>query len=337
MNQPKVSVIVPIYNVESYIETCVQNLFQQTLAEIEYIFVDDCSTDKSIAILKNIIQKYPDRIPQMKIIHHSINSGQAKSREDGFKVATGEYVIYCDPDDYPDIQMYKKLYDMASVSNADIVWCDYFRVEKNSKNIIKQESPLAAEAVLQSYMVNGNYEKRIMPFLWNRLFKRSLIDSNFIWPEHNMAEDLAIVFQVTINSKRIRYLSEPLYFYRVTPNSISRVTDENKQYQNYIGTLANTDIALNKLSEIGIDKVLKKYIIALKFSCKESLVPLLLKKEYRLLYKSTYSEINKYIYTNPFISFFPKIRAFLIHNKMYQGYLICVGTYRSLKKMFGRL
>ena len=98
----RVSVVVPIYNVSQYIERCVRSLFEQTLQDIEYIFVNDCTPDASIAILEKLMEEYPARKKQSQVIHHEKNQGLACSRIDGVKVATGKYIIHCDSDDWVD-------------------------------------------------------------------------------------------------------------------------------------------------------------------------------------------------------------------------------------------
>ena len=110
MEQPKVSVVIPVYGVEKYIERCARSLFEQTMQEgIEYIFVDDCSPDRSIEILEKVLKEYPHREPQVKIIQHSKNQGIFYTRNTGVENATGEYIIHCDSDDWvePDICMEK--------------------------------------------------------------------------------------------------------------------------------------------------------------------------------------------------------------------------------------
>ena len=93
---PKVSVILPVYNVEKYIDKCIQSLLNQTLKDVEFIFVDDCSPDKSV----DIIKKYND--PRIKLVQHEVNKYTAEARNTGVKNATGEYIAFVDPDDYID-------------------------------------------------------------------------------------------------------------------------------------------------------------------------------------------------------------------------------------------
>ena len=97
---PKVSVIVPVYGVEKYIERCARSLFEQTLDDMEFIFVDDCTKDESIEVLKRVIDLYPVRKDQVKIIHHAVNKGLSRARETGVNAATGDYIGHCDSDDW---------------------------------------------------------------------------------------------------------------------------------------------------------------------------------------------------------------------------------------------
>ena len=99
---PKVSVVIPVYGVEKYIERCARSLFEQTLDDIEYIFVNDCTKDRSIDILNEVINDYPARKQQIRIVHHKENKGLPFARQSGWQVATGEYVANCDSDDWVD-------------------------------------------------------------------------------------------------------------------------------------------------------------------------------------------------------------------------------------------
>ena len=101
MDEIKVSVIVPIYEVERYIERCARSLFEQTmLSGIEFIFVDDCTPDYSIEILHNTLKEYPEREAQVTILTHSANKGLAAARKTGVRAARGEYISHCDSDDW---------------------------------------------------------------------------------------------------------------------------------------------------------------------------------------------------------------------------------------------
>lgn len=127
----KVSVIVPIYNTEKFIERCARSLFKQTLADIEYIFVDDHSQDNSIPILRSVIDCYPKRKPHTKIFQHDRNLGTLCTKLDGLRSATGEYFIVCDSDDWVDVEAYQTFYEKAKETGADIVIGDYLKEYNN--------------------------------------------------------------------------------------------------------------------------------------------------------------------------------------------------------------
>lgn len=134
---PKVSVIIPVYGVELYIGKCAKSLFEQSLENIEFIFVDDCTKDNSIAIIQQLLENYPNRKKQTLILHHEENLGLPKARLTGIQKATGEYIVHCDGDDWIELDMYQSMYELAIAENSDIVICDYFRVKKKILSNVK--------------------------------------------------------------------------------------------------------------------------------------------------------------------------------------------------------
>ena len=110
----KVSVCIPVYGVEKYIEKCARSLFEQTMQDgIEFIFVNDCTKDRSIEILEQVLAEYPHRKEQTRIIHHEKNRGLVAARNTGLAYASGEYIIHCDSDDWVELDMYEKMYKKA--------------------------------------------------------------------------------------------------------------------------------------------------------------------------------------------------------------------------------
>lgn len=123
----KISVIIPIYNVERFITRCAISLMKQTLKEdVEFIFVDDATPDRSIDLLQEVINQYPERRNQVRLIRHAKNKGLPAARNSGLKVAVGEYIFHCDSDDWLELDMLETLYDVAVKKQADIVWCDWW-------------------------------------------------------------------------------------------------------------------------------------------------------------------------------------------------------------------
>lgn len=134
--RPKVSIVVAIYNVAQYIEDCVRSLCRQTLDDIEIILVDDCSPDNSIELAMRVLEEFPHRKPQVKVVRHEKNTGSKEVRKDGVAQADGEYIIHVDGDDYADERMAELMYSKAVETDADIVICDFWWYHGNSRRYI---------------------------------------------------------------------------------------------------------------------------------------------------------------------------------------------------------
>lgn len=300
---PKVSVIIPVYNVENYIERCARSLFEQTLDDIEFIFINDCTPDNSIRILEKVLEDYGHRKNQVKILNFNINQGAAKVREIGMKEATGDFIIHCDSDDWVDKDAYKILYEKAVESNSDMVICDWYETDGKKHTHFKQDI-----STTDKYALLGGLIKRyISASLWNRLIRRTVIESSCIYyPTNHMMEDVALSIQITFYCKSIIYINIPLYFYFSNSNSICKKNDEETSLKRYNQSCRNVDIVLNFLEEKGLSRRFSNEIVILKNYPRIFIWKLLLEKpkKYHKLWFNTYPEINKkYIKTKgiPFV------------------------------------
>lgn len=225
--QPKVSIIVPVYKAESYVEKCVHSLYSQTLDELEYIFVDDYSPDRSIDVIFKVLEEYPGRKSQVKVIRHETNLGVGQSRQDGMDAATGEYIIHCDPDDWVETCMYEIMYSKAKTTNADIVICDYILETKNASRLISQKPT----GLLPNEVLSNLAKGKIYGSFWNKLVKVTTISENNIHllPGLNVCEDLFFFLQLLKKDITIEYLPSGLYHYDyfINPNSIQRTSLPN--------------------------------------------------------------------------------------------------------------
>ena len=184
----KVSVIIPVYGVEAFIERCMRSLLEQTLQEVEFIVVDDCSPDKSIAIARKVVSEYPNR--SVRFISHEANKGLPAARNTGLEVATGEYVFHCDSDDWVEPDMLETLYRAAEEAKADIVWCDWFlSFEKNERYMVQPQYAIPTDAL--KGMLSGTMKYNV----WNKLVKRELYTANAIsFPSgYGMGEDMSVI------------------------------------------------------------------------------------------------------------------------------------------------
>ena len=127
MDRIAISVIVPVYGVEKYIIRCVKSIFRQTMTErVEFIFVNDCTTDRSMELLADIIGDYPQLSSRVIIINHPRNRGLAVARQTGLEAARGEYILHLDSDDFFEPDMLEVLYQAALTGNSDVVVSDFF-------------------------------------------------------------------------------------------------------------------------------------------------------------------------------------------------------------------
>ncbi|MGN0201875.1 MAG: glycosyltransferase family 2 protein [Candidatus Cryptobacteroides sp.] len=244
---PSVSVIIPVYKVENYIERCCRSLFSQTLESIEYIFVDDCSPDSSVDVLKATLEDYPSRREQVRLLRTARNSGQAAVRRLGMEAATGEYVIHCDSDDWAETSMYGKLYSKAKEEDADIVLCDMFRSDGASDKFFG--SGFAGEALFKRDVV----AKRVFPALWNKLVRRSLFDrEHFTFPTGNLGEDYAITAQAAVRCGKVSFVNEALYHYFTNPSSITKDTGRDNVVSKYLTSLGNIRLVEEVFSRAGL-------------------------------------------------------------------------------------
>lgn len=285
---PKVSVIIPVYGVEQYIERCARSLFEQTLDDIEYIFVDDCTPDNSIKILNSIIELY-QKSNQVRIVKHENNKGLPSARKTGVSYATGEYIIHCDSDDWVEPQMYETLYNKAISENADIVWCDYFRASE-SDNIVTPQRTLEDKIDhIRAFLRN-----KIIASTCNSLVKRELYSNSIEFSKYNMLEDQVLMTQLYFYSKKIVYINKPLYYYRINLTSICKSFSEAKILSNFQNAIDNTTFVTSFLKSNGFED-LDEYSLRSKIMIKNILLPLLGQTKYQKLWLNTYPEVNHQI------------------------------------------
>ena len=245
---PKVSVIVPVYGVEGFIERCARSLFDQTLEDIEYLFIDDCTPDKSIEVLKSLLDEYPRRKEQVVIHRMEKNSGQAAVREWGMQNATGEYIIQCDSDDWIDTDMYRSMYDKAVESDADFVVCNYCESDGNEvKDVIRGSHTEDAKAFFENIISQKDQWS-----LCNKLFRRSLLKEDLIYPKYAMGEDYVLCLQLVWNSSKMAYIDKTYYYYYINEQSLTKSVSIDAIERRYYQSVGNADDILLFLNEKGL-------------------------------------------------------------------------------------
>lgn len=230
-NVPDVSVIIPVYNVAPYIRECAESLFNQTLQNIEYIFIDDASTDDSIKILNQVISKHPDRKSQIKIISHQQNKGTSYTRQEGIDLSTGKWVIHCDSDDYLEPEAYSLMVNKATETEADIVICDYRRFAEDGRSQIIRHGEGYIDSLELLKNITGASETVWHGSLWNRIIRRELLQNIQFLEKISYCEDVVFLVELLINNPNLRIIRLPYtgYNYRMRSNSITTSDYSHKE------------------------------------------------------------------------------------------------------------
>lgn len=305
---PKVSVIIPVYGVEKYIERCARSLFEQTIDDIEYLFIDDCTPDKSVEILKHVLEEYPQRKDQVVIHRMEQNSGQAKVREWGMRNATGEYIIHCDSDDWVDVRMYEEMYNRAKVEQADVVVCDYVL----HNGVTEQERVQGSGKVdCMEFLLRVFLQKDTWA-LWNKLFSRKISDfDKIVYPKGNMGEDMCMTLQMLSRCRKISYVPKDFYKYFVNSESITRKLSKESCLNNYSQLKGNADIIFNLFDNVNVPDAISEGLLYLKCHVNNMLIPLVGNKYYYNEWRRLYSGLWKKLMFSKHIDFMFKLRILL--------------------------
>ncbi len=246
---PKVSVVIPVYNVVNFIERCSRSLFEQTLDDMEFIFVDDASSDDSIRILQETLDDYPQRKSQIHIVHHISNLGQNAARTNGLRVATGDFIAFCDSDDYVAIDMYKSLYEKAIKEKADVAYCDFFMAYSSYNEYYNTLKWCSDRTIfLKQYLSQG------WSVLWNMIISRELLLAHNLYSLERLTycEDFYLTVRILFYANKIAKVNDALYYYnRMNNSSIMHnmndktANDERKVYLSTIEFFASKGVLTN--------------------------------------------------------------------------------------------
>ena len=204
----KVSVIVPFWKVEAFIARCARSLMEQTLQEVEFIFVDDASPDRSAEILREAVAGSGRDV---KILSHPVNMGLPAARNTGLSAARGKYVFHCDSDDYLEPAMLEKLYLAAEAARADIAYCDFWLDFGSRRRLMPARGFGDAATMLREGFLAGTLKYNV----WNKLARRSLYEGISFPEGHSMGEDMTMMMLAS-RAGAVVHVAEPLYHYMKT-------------------------------------------------------------------------------------------------------------------------
>ena len=234
----KISVIVPVYNVEKYLKKCLDSILNQTLKDIEVICIDDGSTDSSLQILKEFSNK-DSRV----VVISQDNSGPAKTRNKGIELATGEYLTFVDSDDWIELDALEKLYDNATLNNSEVVLFNAIEHRINNNFHKRIYLPIDDNIDYSNFVFDYNYRRNLVMnyffVIWSKLYKTSFLRNNGLHFDGSlkMFEDVPFHIETMIYAKRISYLPEILYNY----NKLNMQSEQTKK-TNFNNRLALFDI-----------------------------------------------------------------------------------------------
>ena len=288
-----VTVIIPIYNVRNYIARCVASLMSQTLADVEFIFVNDASPDDSIDILYSVLEQYPNRRSDVKVLTHFENKGLPAARNAGLLQATGKYIFHCDSDDYVESSMLQDMYEFAESNNADIVWSDWYLSKVDSERYMSMPDFSTPQEAIKA-MLSGGMKYNV----WNKLVRRSLYDDNeILFPSgYGMGEDLTMI-KLFVFAEKVVHLPNAYYHYNKT-----NMTAFSQAYSDR--HLMELHHNIDDLSVFRLDKLGEDYELEVSFLTLEAKFPFLLFPDTRKIkiWKSWYPEANRYIKQNKYIT-----------------------------------
>lgn len=212
----KLSIIVPVYQVEAHIDECITSILDQTFRDFELILVDDGSLDRCPAIC----DAYAQKDSRIRVIHHK-NQGLSAARNTGLQAARGDYIGFVDSDDFIEASMYEKLLDNLEREKADISVCGRYKVW-GDKKIQEQKSNVykVMDSAQALALMNTNVLGYFDVAAWDKIYKRSCF-KGIEFPEGKLCEDWFVMYKLFFNARRIVYDSIPLYNYRQRTGSIT--------------------------------------------------------------------------------------------------------------------
>ena len=255
---PKLSIIVPVYRVEAYIEKCIDSILAQAFSDFELILVDDGSPDRC----PEICDAYAQEHPNIKVIHQP-NGGLSDARNAGLDIAVGEYIGFVDSDDYIHRDMYRTMVAEMEQTDSDMVICDHYVVDQQKVSVYawyKETCCMSHHGIMRAILADT-----IGSQAWNKLYKRALFEG-IRYPVGRLFEDIPTTYRYVDRCRRVRYIKTPLYYYNLRNEGISLKRNRKTAWHIYLGFRDRyeytkqycpqfSDIALPLVVKHGIDLI----------------------------------------------------------------------------------
>lgn len=316
VNLPLVSIVVPVYGVEKYIERCARSIMEQTYPNLESIFVDDCSPDNSIKILQRVVDDYPQR--NVKIVRQDRNQGSAATRNRAFDEATGEYIMFADSDDWIEPDQIEMMVEAIDKRGLDVVYCDYFEEYPDHEDLINQNSGEDNIGCIRA-MLTG----KMHGSLCNKIYRMSALRESGIRQIEgaNMYEDICFNLRFFSTTAKIGYLHKSFYHYiqNVSTSITHDVVSMQKKRRVIIEKIINATTASNFLRENGLLHNVEREMNEWKLLIKNELIQD--NSEYSLLrWIVTFPEADSAIWYAPCMSFNYRLLLMWLHLRWLWAY-----------------
>ncbi len=321
-----VSVIIPVYKVEPYVARCARSLFNQTLEDIEYIFVDDCTPDRSIEIVKEVLADYPKRKEQVQFVRTPRNGGLARARVFGLQHAKGDYIIHCDSDDAVERDAYCLMYNEATANNYDVVTCRITFRGLNRTKVFFQRSKEGRE-------VGDILLGKALGYVWCRMFKRGLWD-DIIPPQGDMWEDMVFSIQAMSKARRFGYVQDAGYIYYRRGDSISYTEGRHAAIKRWESARDNAQIVIGFLENNPSVNRTEEDIVYFKYRTRDHLTPYIQSRDIYHKWRSTFPEIDSVLLKTRGIPLNIKIWFILIHLHLFY---VCKTVTRFIRSNYQKL
>lgn len=234
---PTISIIVPVYNVDTLLSKCLNSILSQTISDYELIIVDDGSTDMS----GKICDDYKEKDKRIIVIHQQ-NQGSSAARNAGLALAKGKYLSFIDSDDWVEPDYLQNMLDCIVTNQADMVISAYF-FDKSNNSRISENKPLTLE---KEAILDGFYSNQLHAGLWNKMITRKIvIDNNLTFSKYNYYEDMVFSTQLTIAANSFAYCSKPSYHYFSNSSSLTNDTNEYKRFRMFQDFIFNIQYISN--------------------------------------------------------------------------------------------
>jgi len=325
MNNDLVSIIVPVYGVETHVGRCFHSLMEQSYQAIEYIIVDDATPDRSIQIIKEILDQYPARKDQVHIIRHGVNKGLPTARNTGLVEAKGVYIVNCDSDDWIEPTMIEEMVKVARSSQADIVYSDFYLSFHKNERYMAQPDHTVPEACITA-MLDGSMKFNV----WNKLVRRKLYsDHAILFPDgKSMGEDMTML-KLFCHAQRTAHLKGAYYHYMQTnSNAFTKSISEKSLSQIKANVSDITEYIETMFGKERFSDALQYFKLNMK-------LPFLISLDYNMykLWVAWYPESNKWIGKNPAFSMRTRFIQYMALRK--QFWLVFLYNYLIIKVVYG--